>query len=186
MAESEVKRRSKGRRKDARGLEQRQKSAKTDSDKWRKSAKRAAAKCERGAPAAGFAVPPGAPAALSPGTASRRSGYSPSLSSPQTGPDSGRHADHRTFAGLAEPERWGWSAVRATWGGGVARLTAGASDWPEGGVLGCPPAGPLPTKAEPEGSQLERAEPGRRSWKGAGPGARGAPGGLGAPGAASK
>lgn len=54
-------------------------------------------------------------------------------------------------------------------------MLADAFDWSEGGVLGCPPAGPLPTKAGPEGSQLEREELGRRSWKGAGPRARSKP-----------
>lgn len=74
-----------------------------------------------------------------------------------------------------------WSRPRG--GGGVVQLMENASDWPEGGVLGCPPAGPLPTKAGPEGSQLEREGPGWRSWKGAGPGAHCAPGRAGgAPG----
>lgn len=60
---------------------------------------------------------------------------------------------------------------------------ANASDWPEGGVLGYPPVGPLPTKAGPEGSQLEKEEQGRRSWKGAGAwGARHAEAGWGRPG----
>lgn len=94
------------------------------------------------------------------------------LNSPPTGLDSGRNADHRTFAGLGDPERPCWSAVPATWGRGVTLLLAEAFDWSEGGVLGCPPAGPLPTKAGPEGSQLEREESGRCSWKGAGPRAR--------------
>lgn len=66
------------------------------------------------------------------------------LNSPPTGLDSGRNADHRTFAGLADPERPCWSAVPATWGRGVTLLLADAFDWSEGGVLGCPPAGPLP------------------------------------------
>lgn len=97
------------------------------------------------------------------------------LNSPPSGLDSGRKADHLTLAGLADPELPCWSAVPATWGGGVTLLLADVFDWSEGGVLGCPPAGPLPTKAGPEGSQLEREEPGRYSWKGAGPRARSKP-----------
>lgn len=57
-------------------------------------------------------------------------GRAQDLNSPQIRLDSGRDTDHRTFAGFAEPERPSWSAVRATWGGGVAKLIAKASDWP--------------------------------------------------------
>lgn len=58
-------------------------------------------------------------------------------------------------------------------GRGVYQLLKSASYWPRGGVLGVSPARPHPPKAGPEDSQLERVEPGERSWKGAGPYERG-------------
>lgn len=159
-------------RRDVGELEQRQKGRETDSDKWRKLPKLERQRILSAETRWPLPIRAHFHLTLSPSTVPLRSGW---WSGPHiTGPGS-----VETPGPLYAPA-WlcqsvlagAWFQPRGEGRGPVAeerlRLDRGRSSW----LCACRSP---PPKAGPENSQLERVEPGQRSWKGAGPDTRGSP-----------